>query len=183
MLVGGDGGGGGDRDIRMDTAKPYHGGGGGNGDIYMATARGGGLDDIRMETARGGYGGKLNMPGANNKTMTYRPPPLKEWERGLVDSPEVKRKATVAQLCEPYLCSLLLSFSLRRSMILIIAQIMIFKSDFLDYYFQTLGYLAGRKDRRAKFDADTKARKVGVRPVLSYLLSLFAILFPHTPSL
>lgn len=32
--------------------------------------------------------------------------------------------------------------------------------DFLDYYFQTLGYLAARKDRRAKFDEDTAARKL-----------------------
>jgi hypothetical protein len=30
--------------------------------------------------------------------------------------------------------------------------------DFLDYYFQTLGYLASRKDRRKKFDADTTSR-------------------------
>lgn len=33
-------------------------------------------------------------------------------------------------------------------------------SDFLDYYFQTLGYLAARKERRAKFDKDTTARGV-----------------------
>jgi cell cycle protein kinase DBF2 len=31
-------------------------------------------------------------------------------------------------------------------------------TDFLDYYFQTLGYLAARKQRRAKFDQDTSAR-------------------------
>lgn len=30
--------------------------------------------------------------------------------------------------------------------------------DFLDYYFQTLGYLAARKDRRSKFDQDTRNR-------------------------
>lgn len=35
-------------------------------------------------------------------------------------------------------------------------------SDFLDYYFQTLGYLASRKERRANFDEDTKSRKVSV---------------------
>jgi cell cycle protein kinase DBF2 len=34
--------------------------------------------------------------------------------------------------------------------------------DFLDYYFQTLGYLASRKDRRAKFDRDTTARDLRV---------------------
>jgi len=33
-------------------------------------------------------------------------------------------------------------------------------SDFLDYYFQALGYLANRKERRAKFDGDTAARKL-----------------------
>lgn len=30
--------------------------------------------------------------------------------------------------------------------------------DFLDYYFQLLGYLAARKDRRANFDNDTDSR-------------------------
>jgi cell cycle protein kinase DBF2 len=33
-------------------------------------------------------------------------------------------------------------------------------ADFLDYYFQTLGYLAARKERRAKFEADTTAREL-----------------------
>ena len=33
-------------------------------------------------------------------------------------------------------------------------------TDFLDYYFQTLGYLASRKERRKNFDVDTKARDV-----------------------
>lgn len=33
-------------------------------------------------------------------------------------------------------------------------------TDFLDYYFQTLGYLANRKERRKNFDLDTKARDV-----------------------
>jgi cell cycle protein kinase DBF2 len=32
--------------------------------------------------------------------------------------------------------------------------------DFLDYYFQTLGYIASRKERRAKFDQDTATRDV-----------------------
>lgn len=34
--------------------------------------------------------------------------------------------------------------------------------DFLDYYFQSLGYLAARKDRRARFDADTAKRSLSV---------------------
>lgn len=33
-------------------------------------------------------------------------------------------------------------------------------ADFLDYYFQSLGYLASRKERRARFDADTRSRDV-----------------------
>ena len=32
--------------------------------------------------------------------------------------------------------------------------------DFLDYYFQLLGYIASRRERRAKFDADTTLRKL-----------------------
>lgn len=78
----------------MDTAKPYHGAG--VSDVYMQTAKGYINDDVRMDTAKPGSGG-LGVPGAGGQS--YRPPPLKEWERGLVDSPEVKRKATVAQLC------------------------------------------------------------------------------------
>ena len=31
-------------------------------------------------------------------------------------------------------------------------------ADFLDYYFQMLGYLAARKERRTRFDEDTTAR-------------------------
>ena len=33
--------------------------------------------------------------------------------------------------------------------------------DFLDYYFQSLAYLAARKERRAKFDKDTRSRNLG----------------------
>lgn len=33
-------------------------------------------------------------------------------------------------------------------------------SDFLDYYFQALGYIATRKERRARFDQDTRSRNV-----------------------
>ncbi|KAK0464804.1 AGC/NDR protein kinase [Armillaria novae-zelandiae] len=101
-----------DRDIHMDTAKglPISG-----FDIHMNTAKGLTFsDDINMQTAKG--------------TSTIKQPGLQLWERELLDTAEVKRKATVAQLY------------------------------FLDYYFQTLGYLAARKERRAKFDGDTKAR-------------------------
>ena len=69
-------------DIHMNTAKgltiPAT-------DVHMATARG--LDtDIRMETAKAGTTVKQNG--------------FQLWERELIESPEVRRKATVAQLCE-----------------------------------------------------------------------------------
>jgi cell cycle protein kinase DBF2 len=32
------------------------------------------------------------------------------------------------------------------------------RADFLDYYFQLLGYIGSRKERRSKFDDDTKVR-------------------------
>lgn len=44
------------------------------------------LSDVRMDTARAG--GTTVKPG------------LQLWELELIESPEVKRKATVAQLCE-----------------------------------------------------------------------------------
>lgn len=74
------------RDIHMDTAKgltslqSF-------GDIRMATAKGHLLqDDIRMETARG--------------ATTLKQGGFQVWERELLESSEVKRKATVAQLCK-----------------------------------------------------------------------------------
>ncbi|KIM81702.1 hypothetical protein PILCRDRAFT_821045 [Piloderma croceum F 1598] len=98
-------------DIHMETAKgmPTD-----MGDVSMGTARAPWNDDIQMETARAG--------------TTMKQGGLQMWERELMESSEIKRKATVAQLY------------------------------FLDYYFQTLGYLASRKDRRQKFDADTASR-------------------------
>lgn len=75
-------------------------------DIRMATAKGHPLhDDIRMETARG--------------ATTLKQGGLQVWERELLESSEVKRKATVAQLCKskqrhmielPYLGSRFLRF-------------------------------------------------------------------------
>ena len=70
-------------DIRMNTAKghPLH------DDIRMATAKGHSLyDDIRMETARG--------------ATTLKQGRFQVWERELLESSEVRRKATVAQLCK-----------------------------------------------------------------------------------
>ncbi|EIW86283.1 kinase-like protein [Coniophora puteana RWD-64-598 SS2] len=63
-------------------------------------------------------------------TTTTKGHGFKGWERELLQSSEVKRKATVAQLY------------------------------FLDYYFQLLGYISARKDRRTKFDEDTAARHI-----------------------
>lgn len=71
-------------------------------DVYMNTAKGfSGLPDVRMATARGGFTLKNDV-----HMETYRGGPtlkqggLQLWERELIDAPEVKRKATVAQLCK-----------------------------------------------------------------------------------
>lgn len=77
------------RDVHMDTAKGLTSIGGFS-DIHMNTARGYTMaaDDVMMATARGPtvkQGGGLQL-----------------WERELLDSSEVKRKATVAQLCESW---------------------------------------------------------------------------------
>ncbi|KAG6331083.1 hypothetical protein ID866_8005 [Astraeus odoratus] len=99
----------------------------------MDTAKGitMGLRDIHMGTARGDHhwNDDINMDTTKNAT-TMKQTGLKLWERELLESSEVKRKATVAQLY------------------------------FLDYYFQCLGYLASRKERRARFDADTSKRQL-----------------------
>ena len=122
------------RDIHMDTAKGLTSMQN-FGDIRMATAKGHLLqDDIRMETARG--------------ATTLKQGGFQVWERELLESSEVKRKATVAQLCKSNINSRRYNF---------LHWITIYL-DFLDYYFQTLGYIAARKDRRLKFDQDTAAR-------------------------
>jgi hypothetical protein len=66
------------QDIRMGTAKPFA-----INDITMSTAKI--PNDVHMETAKAG--------------LTLRQGAMKGWERELLNSPEVKRKATVAQLC------------------------------------------------------------------------------------
>ena len=77
-----------DRDVHMDTAKglrPM----GSYADVHMATAKGLTLaNDVTMETARGG-GTTLKQGG------------MRIWERQLLESSELRRKATVAQLCAP----------------------------------------------------------------------------------
>jgi hypothetical protein len=70
----------------MDTAKSITMG---LRDIHMGTAKPGGgawSDDIAMDTAH-------NM-------TTVKGGGFQLWERELLQSAEVKRKATVAQLCE-----------------------------------------------------------------------------------
>ena len=60
-------------------------------DVHMATAKGtptAYLDDVHMETTKGAA------------TTKMRRSALKVWESELLKTPEVKRKATVAQLCE-----------------------------------------------------------------------------------
>jgi hypothetical protein len=70
-----------DLPTRHDGEQPY------NPDIRMATAKGYTFsEDVRMETAKGG--------------TTLKQAGLQSWERHLIESSEVKRKATVAQLCK-----------------------------------------------------------------------------------
>lgn len=72
-----------DRNSRLEPSKWRD-----SEDVHMQTAKGWDSDDVRMETARG------------YQSSTTRAPPLKLWERELLESSEVKRKATVAQLCK-----------------------------------------------------------------------------------
>ena len=116
-------------DIHMNTAKglPTEG-----LDIHMNTAKGYTLgNDVRMDTAKGSV-----------STIRQNGLPMKD--RAILESGEVKRKATVAQLCT--FLVYLARFESNSSV------------DFLDYYFQMLGYTAARKERRALFDKDTKER-------------------------
>jgi cell cycle protein kinase DBF2 len=73
-------------DVHMDTIS---GSTVGIPDIRMATGKGYTTnEDARMETARGG--------------TTLKHEKLQSWQKELLESSEVKRKATVAQLCEYY---------------------------------------------------------------------------------
>ena len=69
----------------------------------MNTAKGATLStpDIRMTTAKGvTMSGDITMQTAKAGTTIKHSGGLKVWEKELVDSAEVKRKATAAQLCE-----------------------------------------------------------------------------------
>lgn len=73
-------------------------------DIHMETAKGlptlGSYVDVRMGTAKGlTMGADITMDTARGGTTLKQGGP-QLWERELLESSEVKRKATVAQLCE-----------------------------------------------------------------------------------
>lgn len=69
------------RDIHMDTAKGFN-----NVSGLTSTRTGVALmNDIHMDTVKAG--------------TTIKQGGFQLWERELLESPEVKRKATVAQLC------------------------------------------------------------------------------------
>lgn len=76
-------------------------------DIYMYTAKGfkdnTDIPDIRMATAKGGFTlrGDIHMETVKGgTTIVGKQSKFKLWERELLEAPEVKRKATVAQLCK-----------------------------------------------------------------------------------
>jgi len=134
-------------------------------DVRMDTAKGMTMGDVRMETAR---------------ATTYKKgAALQLWEKELLDSSEVKRKATVAQLCLYPWFALLVSVANS----LVWCDRVETLLDFLDYYFQTLGYIAARKERRAAFDEDTKKRNVRLLciDVLMTCLNLNVVSF-HPPN-
>ncbi|WWC90715.1 uncharacterized protein L201_005652 [Kwoniella dendrophila CBS 6074] len=81
---------------------------------------------------RGGnnYNEDVHMRTQRHETRHEKERGLQLWERELVESAEMKRKATVAQIY------------------------------FLDYYFDLLGYIANRKKRLEGFKADTTQRGV-----------------------
>ena len=71
-------------------------------DVYMATARGmPNIPDIRMATTKAGLTCKndIHMETVRGGS-TVKQGGFQLWERELLDSAEVKRKATVAQLCK-----------------------------------------------------------------------------------
>jgi hypothetical protein len=67
-------------------------------DVHMDTTKGltTGLPDVHMDTAK--------MDTSRN-TATVKQSPFKGWEKELLDSAEVKRKSTVAQLCSSIVSS------------------------------------------------------------------------------
>lgn len=89
---------------------------------------------------------------------------LQPWEIEIANSPEVRRKANVAQLCEHLLFPcvsgtaqlLLLGCAWRKGGQLIPLRFEF--TDFLNHYFDSLRYLADRKARLAAFQSSTAAR-------------------------
>lgn len=64
-------------------------------DVHMNTAKGGTLADVRMATAKN----TLHDVHMNTAKNTLRPEKFTPRQRKLLSSPEIQRKATVAQLC------------------------------------------------------------------------------------
>ena len=120
----------------------------GYNDVHMNTAKGTlqGLKDIHMATAKHTLYGDVRMETAFKKGG------LKSWERDIAESSEVKRKATVAQLCKSRVQILRIFRYIK------LRCVCSYPLDFLDYYFQMLGYLSARQERRANFVQDTADR-------------------------
>ncbi|WVR00002.1 hypothetical protein IAU59_007144 [Kwoniella sp. CBS 9459] len=76
------------------------------------------------------YAEDVHMKTQRHEARTEKERGLQLWERELIESAEMRRKATVAQIY------------------------------FLDYYFDLLGYIANRKKRLETFKADTTQRNV-----------------------
>ena len=88
-------------------------------DIHMNTAKGLNhalsIPDIRMSTAKGNLTLKdIHMETVVGDSTLKQGGALQLWERELLGSPEVKRKSTVAQLCEFLLLALLFTVFLLR---------------------------------------------------------------------
>jgi hypothetical protein len=82
--------------VQNDNGYPFH------RDIHMNTAKGPttGLPDIRMATAKGYTVNDDIIMDTAKAGATMKQIGLPMWQRELLQSPEVKRKATVAQLCK-----------------------------------------------------------------------------------
>lgn len=87
---------------RSMAGFPFTGKKGALHDVYMNTTKNATLSspDIRMTTAKGmTMPSDISMHTARTDT-TIRGGQFKPWERELLDTPEVRRKATAAQLCK-----------------------------------------------------------------------------------
>ncbi|KAK6910491.1 AGC/NDR/NDR-UNCLASSIFIED protein kinase [Kwoniella mangroviensis CBS 10435] len=88
------------------------------------------VNPYAIQRGANAYNEDVHMKTQRYETQHDKPRGLQLWERELLESPDMKRKATVAQIY------------------------------FLDYYFDLLGYIANRKKRLETFKADTSQRNV-----------------------